>query len=130
MEVGLILKNLVIVGAILGVTWASQQPWMGSNNKNYVYNQAGQNLGTYLKDANSWLQNNVYSKVSGVVGGGIDKSTMAVNSTVANANTELQNQKKNFLQNASDATREFIAKEVLNVLHVTPTDLGASCPAN
>jgi len=129
MEIGLILKNLVIVSAILGVVWASQQPWGASNAKTYVYAENAKSpISTYLKDANSWLQNNVYSKVGGLVGGG-EAKTNIVNSTVSAANTELQNQKNNFLQNASDVSREFIAKEVLAALHVTPQDLGASCPA-
>ncbi len=138
MELGIFIKTLLIVGSILGVAVLSQQPFFNaepnSNSKNYVYSEGAKNSNSYVDRASDWVNANVYNKINDSVNklnlGGSgevvrDNATAALSVTTK----EIENQKNNFFQNASKSAREFIAKEILNVLHVAPENL-SQCPVN
>lgn len=124
MEIGLLVKNTVIVGAIMGVAFLSQQPWFSSNSKNFVYSQGIKSENQYIKSAAGWIGDSA-SKLSGSVNGG----ALQNNPTITSVEKGIENQKNNFLQNSVDSTKKFIATELLNALGVKPQDLGA-CKAN
>ena len=114
------------VGVIIGVVFLSQQPFFTTNNTRYVYSEGASSIGKTLENAVGWVKNSVPKKVGDAVDGGVTQT----NSTLDGAKTELENKKNNFLKNTFDNTREFIAKKTLDVLGVTPQDLGSSCPAS
>jgi hypothetical protein len=129
MELGIIAKNLVIAGGILGLAFASQQPWLSQNSKSYayaaqgvLYSQGAVNKNDLLKTVGNWIGTNVYSKVSGGVAQG--------NAAIGAAQNDVASAQQNILQNSVDSTKDFIAQQVLNALGVKPQDLGASCKAN
>jgi hypothetical protein len=112
MEIGIIAKNIVIIGAILGAAFLSQQPFFKSNSKNYFYSQ-GLKKDTAISKTGDWLKSNVFSKISGV-GGEVLKNTP----TIESAKKEIETQKNNLLQNSFDSTKKFIAEKALQVLGI------------
>ncbi len=121
MELGLLIKNIVIIGAILGVAFLSQQPFFISKSKNYTYPEG-------LKNASDFIKNGI-SNISAKISKGASGGATITEAPIDAAKKEIENQKNNFLQNAFDSSKKFVAKEVLDILHVAPEDLGA-CKAN
>ena len=122
MNWGTFIKNTVAIGGILGMAFLSQQPLFASNTKNYAYSQGAANknkMQTKLQDANTWLQDNVYAKVSAGVSGGVTKTDPAITSV----KKEIENQKNNLLQNSFDTSKKIIATQILKILQVSPQDL-------
>ena len=119
MELGLILKNVIIVGAIGGVVFASQIPaFRPAASKAYSNGVKSEN--SFAQKAQDWLKTNIYPKLGGVSG--------EVAKTQVSAQQQLSTQQNNLKQNALDSTKIFLAKEILSVLNVTPQELG-SCKA-
>ena len=114
MEFGITIKNLVIIGAIVGVAFLSQVPFFATTAKNYVYSP---NVG-------GWIHDNIVARVSQAAGGGAS----AVAGGTGLAAAQIETQKNNVLQNSVNGTKKFIAEKILNILGVTPSDL-AGCRA-
>ncbi len=122
MEFGIIIKNIVIIGVILGVVFVSQQPWFLSNNKVFSYSQNAKNgLGDGVQKAGQWFSNTIYPRTSTTASGG-EEAEKGSSATVQ------ENQKNNFWKNSIDGTKKVIAQDVLKLLGVSPQELG--CQAN
>jgi predicted lipid-binding transport protein (Tim44 family) len=124
MELGILIRNGALVLATLGVTYMSQQPmFKNSNQQTQVYSQG---ISGGVKKATSWISDNIPLKQNGGVATNLVlPDTTAVSKYVSN---EVEKQKNNLVQNSLDATKRFLAKEVLDILGVKPEDL-AKCPS-
>ncbi len=120
MELGLLIKNIVIIGAIGGVVFASQSA---------VFRPAAQNLyasgvksdNSFLGKTNAWLKTNIYPKLGGVSG--------EVAKTQDSLQEKIVEEKNSLVEKSTDAAKKIIAEKFLQFLGVTPQELGA-CPAN
>ena len=116
----MIIRNLLIIGSILGIAFLSQQPWLNSTTQTYVFPffEKGQAYasGTFLGKTGDWLQDNVYSKF-----------TNEAEKRGEIAKEELSTQKDNAIQNSFDSTKKFIAEKTLQTLGVKPEDLNPAC---
>ena len=128
MVLKIILKNLVIIGAILGGAFASQQPWFKTNS--YAWANQTQQENQHLKKAADWFKGHVSSKIgngikglSANVSGGVSQITPDINSV----GEEITQQKNNILQNSLDNSKKFIAEKVLQALGIKQEEF---CPAN
>ncbi len=122
MEVGIIIKNGVIVAGIVAVIFLSQQSYLKNTVKNFNFPlfKKGEAFydNSYIAKANDWLNANVYSKISGGVA---DKQSTLQDET----NT----QKNNLEKNSFDTAKKYVASKLLNALGVTPQELQpAGCP--
>lgn len=131
MEFGIILRNLAIVGAIVGVVFASQQPWLKTNSKTYTYPQKAATQNPALKGATNAFTG-AYSKTTdglnslgASVSGGVNQLTPNIHSV----GQEIETQKNNLVEKSGDATKKFIAQKFLDALGVKAEDL-AKCPTN
>jgi hypothetical protein len=124
MELGLIIKNIVIIAAILGTAFLGQQLFSKSNNTDYVYSESINGLGKNLKNTASWLQNSASLKIVDVVSGEVAKTIPSI----ASAEQAIETQKNNLIQSSLYNAKKFIAQEILYALGITPQDL-ATCPA-
>ncbi len=127
MELALLVKNIAIVGAIVGVTYASQQPLFKTNTKNYTYSLGAQNTANPLKNMENWVHDNIYQKVVGSSAGSGGATVKP--SPIASAQKEIETQKNNAVKNSVDSTKKYIAKKVLDILGVKAQNLG-ECKAN
>ena len=125
---GIIIKNLVIIGVILGVAVLSQQPYFNSATKHYVYSNGttGENkylgaINNYFQKAGSWVRSFAYEKVSGEVAKREELAKEEINKSIGSAQDF--GQKNNILEKSFDASKKFIAGKVLNILGVKPEDL-------
>ena len=122
----LIIKNLIILGTILGAAFVSQQPFLRGRDNNYLYVQNLAKNNDNLKNGSLWLKNSL----AGVLGQGSGEEVKNKASDVLkNAGSEIEKQKNNIVENSFTASKNFIAEKLLQMLHVNPEDLG-SCKAN
>ena len=119
MEFGIFIKNSVIMAAILGVAFLSQQPLLGTANKNYLYSQNIKHDNEYLKKAGNWMHDNLYAKL----GGEVERRSESIQSSAEAAGEEITKQKNNFLQSFADTTKKIIAEKFLETLGIAPQDL-------
>ena len=114
------IKNIVIISAILGTVFLSQQSLFKSNTKNYIYSQgakAGNN--NIIKKAGDWFNDNVYLNASEWVSGEVAKNNAAIELT----KEEIEKQKNNLEKNSIDTAKKFIAEKFLQTMGVKPEDL-------
>ena len=117
---GLLIKNLIIVGAIGGVVFASQSPlFLPAAEK--LYASGVRNNNSYISKSEEWLKANIYPKCSGVSG--------EVAKTQDSLQEKITEEKNNLVEKSTDAVKKAIAGNILKFLGVTPQELGA-CPAN
>ena len=120
----IIIKNLVIIGAITGATFLSQQPLFSSNNEIYGYSNGIKNAtGENVKKTENWFTENVYPRSNG---GERDNQTPVASIDTLTASVE--NTKNNLLENSVDNSKKIIAENFLKLLGVKPEDLW--CKAN
>lgn len=136
MELRIFIKTLLIVGSILGVVVLSQQPFFSASpsSKSYVYSEGSKNTNAYVDGASDWINDNIYTKIADNsnklnIGGSGEVVKDNALAAITSATKEIENQKNNFFQNASQSAREFIAKEILNILHISPENL-SHCSSN
>ncbi len=121
MEIGVFIKNIVIISAVLGVVFLSQQPYFRGISKNYVYSGV-KNGDTYLKKASNWFHNNIYPRTSGEV--------VLNNNPIDLVKKEIDKQKNNIEKNSVDGIKKYVAEKLLNILGIKPEDLIQCKPAN
>lgn len=118
MNTGLVIRNLLIVSAISGVAFLSQQNYFGENKevKGFDLSLLKQNNvipgNHYLSNAYEWLNDNVYEKVSG---GLKDKEDFL--------RSEITNQKENLEKKSISAAKKYIAEKFLQNLGINARDL-------
>lgn len=134
MEFKIILKNLIIIGVILGGTFASQQPWFKTNSQVWV-NQNPQESQP-IKKATNWFNDQVSSKISNSikglgasVSGGVAQNKDNIASVTESVEKGIETQKNILVENSTNTTKKFIAQKILDALGVKAEDL-AQCPAN
>mgnify|MGYP001586077017 FL=1 len=131
MELGVYIRNLLLIGVVIGVAFLSQMPWLASNSANFAYSQGMKSENSYAAQAGDWIQNNVLGKLGGGVGTQIAKTQDIIASAAQSTAQAVENKKNDLIKTSTDDTKKFIATEFLKALGVTPQDLGAtSCPAN
>ena len=117
---GLLVKILIIIGVIGGVVFASQSAYFRPAAQT-VYSNGIKSENSYFAKSNNWLKDNIYPKLGGVSG--------EVAKTQDSVQQQIIDQKNNLEKSSTNAVKKYFAQKVLNVLGVTPEELGA-CPAN
>src|SRR6185436_17177223 len=67
MELGILLRNIIIIGAIGAVVFASQSAVFRPAAKT-AYSQGVKNENSYAAKATNWLKTNIYPRLGGVSG--------------------------------------------------------------
>jgi|GEM_PF-5544322 len=116
---GVIVKNLVAIGLVIGLGFASQLAYFKNNSQVFTLgpHTGAQQVnaysgGNFLSKIGDWIKTNVYPKVSGEV---------ANRTTVASG--EVTNQVATAKQNSVDVAKKFVAQKILDALGVKPQDL-------
>lgn len=112
----MVIRNLIIIGSILGIAFLSQQPWLNSTTQTYIYptlKKSGDYVGnSFLGKTGEWLKS---------------KFTDEAEKRGEVAKEELSQQKDNAIKNTFDSTKEFIAQKTLQILGVEAADLNPEC---
>lgn len=116
---GLLVKNLIIIGAIGGVVFASQSAAFRPAAEN-LYARGVRNENSYVAKTTDWLKTHMYPRLGGVSG--------EVAKTQASLQEGIVEQKNNLVENSTNATKKIIAEKFLQFLGVAPEEL-AACPA-
>lgn len=118
MEIGILIKNLIIIGLIGGAVAASQsaafRPAVSS-----LYTQGVKSQGSYITKAQEWLAEHVYPKL-GAGSGEVAK-------TQASLQEGILEQKNKVVEDSTNATKKIIAEKFLQFLGITPQEL-VTCP--
>ncbi len=120
MEVGIVIKNLIIIGVIGGVVFASQSAYFKPTAQK-LYTSGVKSDTSYVAKATDWLKTNIYPRLGGVSG--------EVAKTQDSLQEKIVEEKNNLVEKSTDATKKVIAEKFLQLLGVTPQELGA-CTAN
>lgn len=119
-----ILTNSFIIIIVLLVAFLSQMMW-GAVTASTPFSNGIKSENAYASKAQDWLKNNVYDKLSGPAG----KVSGEVAKTQDSVQQKITDEKNNLIEKSTDAAKKFLAEKILNILGVTPQELGA-CPAN
>lgn len=120
MAFGIIIKNLIIIGAITGVVFASQSSVFRPTAQE-LYASGVKSDNSYVAKADAWLKTNIYPKFGGVSG--------EVAKTQDSLQEKIVEEKNNLVEKSTDATKKIIAEKFLQFLGVEAEEL-AACPAN
>jgi hypothetical protein len=122
MELGLIIKNTVIIGVILGLIFASQLPYFRGNHTtfNFPLLKKGEAYinSSFLAKGSDLFKNSPYANI----GGEVTNKASALSSQVSTQVTNLQN-------NSLNSAKKFVAEKLLGAMGVKPEDL-VQCKAN
>ena len=97
MELSIIIKNLIIIGAILAVVFLSQQPYFVATGKD-LYVKGVEQGNDYWQKGEAWAEVYLWPKVGGGVGG---IQTAALE--------QVNDQKNNFAQYTWKKFKEYFA---------------------
>ena len=130
----LLIKNLIIIGIIGGVVFASQSAAFRPTIEN-MYSRGVKSENSYIAKTTDWVKDTIYPKLGGVSGpltNGETSLAQRWGGEVAKTQASLQEgiveQKNNLVENSTNATKKIIAEKFLQFLGITPQELG-SCPA-
>jgi len=112
----MVIRNLIIIGGILGITFLSQQPWINGVNQTYFF--------PVIKKAEDSINNSFLGKAGSWIS---TKFTSEAEKRGEIAKEELSIQKNNAINNFFDSAKKFIAEKTLQTLGVKPEDLTAEC---
>jgi hypothetical protein len=104
----ILIKNIIILGLIIGGGFLSQQPYFQSAGKTLIspFMKKGD---SYVTQAADWAKTSLYPKEGGEVMGAIEQ--------------EIENQKNNLQKDTTTAIKNFVAQKALQTLGVKPQDL-------
>ncbi len=112
MEIGVIVKNVIIVFVILAVVFLSQQPYF---RKLAVSSPLFKKVGPYVAKTKDWLNTNLYP--------GINRGAAGLWGKKEDLKNKVDAEKNNVEKNSFDTFKKYLAKKVLEALGLNP----ASC---
>lgn len=126
------IKNSVIIFAILGVVFFSQQPYVKGTSKNFNFPLLKKGTGySNVSKIGDWIKNNVYSKIGGPpaeIGANLaQRLSGEVAKREGLVGSAINDQKNALVNNSTGTVKKFIAEKVLQTLGVKPEDLAPEC---
>lgn len=112
----MIIRNLIIIGSILGITFLSQQAQINGITHTYLY--------PMIKKSGDYISSSIFGKAGESIS---SKFTDETQKRGEEAQKELSVQKDNTINSAVNSTKNFIAEKTLQILGVKPEDLNPAC---